>query len=99
MNIVSTCNRYNNEALRFINQRTYVIVSKDASGTLSFTPDNVYLNGKLAISGSFGMTTPAPRVMTGTTKTGYNGYRSNRIAGRAIHHEFTNYFKFKIINP
>jgi len=99
MNIVSTTNRYNNEALRFINQRTYVIVSKDASGTLLFTPDNVYLNGKLAISGSFGMPTTVARVVSSRAKTGYNGYRSNRIAGRAIHHEFTNYFKFKIINP
>jgi len=96
MNLVSTTSRFNNEALRLINQRTYVIVSKDASGTLSFTPDNVYANGKLIISGSFGMATPAPRIMTGAAKSGNNGYRSNRIAGRAIHHEFTNYFKFVI---
>lgn len=95
-NIVSTSYRVNNEKLRFINQRTYVIASKDASGNLVFTPDNIVQNEKVVISGGYGMTTPAPRIVTGAASKGYNGYRSNRIAGRAIHHEYTNYFKFAI---
>lgn len=96
-NIVSTAYRVNNEKLRFINQRTYVVVSKDALGVLTFVPDNIIQNEKVVISGAYGLVTPAPRIMTGTTpKVGNNGYRSNRICGRAIHHEYTNYFKFTI---
>lgn len=97
-NIVSTAYRVNNEKLRFINQRTYVTVSKDVTtGAMSFLPENVEVNDKVVISGAFGSVTPAPRIVTGTTSKGYNGYRSNRIAGRAIHHEYTNYFKFAIL--
>lgn len=94
-NIVSTNYRVNNEQKRFINQRTNIVVSKDASGNITFVPDNVYRDGKLVITGSYGMVTPLPRLVTGTV-AGNNGYRSNRIAGRAIHHEYTNYFKFTI---
>lgn len=98
LKIVSTAYRINNEALRFINQRTNVLVSKDANGGLTIVPDNVYQNGVLRVTGAYGMPTPAPRVMTGAApRPGNNGYRSNRIAGRTIHHEYTNYFKFTIV--
>lgn len=97
LNIVSTAYRVNNERERFINQRTYVKVSKDDNNVLTIVPDDIVQNGVLRIAGSYGMLTPAPRIMTGTARSGNNGYRSNRIAGRAIHHEYTNYFKFTIV--
>lgn len=97
-NILSTAFRVNNEKLRFVNQRTYVLVSKNDANALTIVPDNFYQMGELRITGSYGMVTPAPRIMTGAApRGGNNGYRSNRIAGRAIHHEYTNYFKFTIV--
>lgn len=99
-NIVSTAYRFNDEALRLINQRSNIIVSKDpATGAIIFTPDQVVQNGKTIIKGEYGFPTPAPRLMTAKLNTGNNGYRSNRIVGRAIHHEYTNYFKFTIQRP
>lgn len=97
-NIVSTVQRVNNDRLRLINQRTNIIVSKDASNNLTFVPDHVIINGREIIRGSYGMATPLPRIVTGTVPVGNNGFRSNRIAGRAIHHEYTNYFRFTIQN-
>lgn len=97
-NIISTAFRVNNEKLRFVNQRTYVLVSKDDAGALTIVPDNFYQMGELKIQGGYGLPVPAPRIMTGTApRGGNNGYRSNRIAGRAIHHEYTNYFKFTVV--
>lgn len=100
-NIVSTAYRVNNESLRLINQRTNIIVSKDqTTGAIIFTPDQVVSNGKVIIKGEYGFPTPYPRLVTSKlTTVGNNGYRSNRIVGRAIHHEYTNYFKFTIQHP
>ncbi len=95
-NIVSTMYRITNESKKLYNQHTNIVVTKDAAGALVFTPDNVYIDGNLAVKGSYGLVTPAPRLVMGTSKSGNNGYRSNRICGRAIHHEYTNYFKFAI---
>lgn len=97
-NIVSTMYRINKESKGLINQRTNILVSKDDAGKLVFTPQNVTVDGINMVVGEYGLTTPAPRIMTGTAQSGNNGYRSNRIAGRAIHHEYTNYFKFTIQN-
>ncbi|VBB48009.1 conserved exported hypothetical protein [uncultured Paludibacter sp.] len=97
-NIVSTMYRITNEPMKLFNQHTNIVVSKDASGSLTFTPDDVYIDGKLIIKGNYGLPVPVPRIITGTAKTGNNGYRSNRICGRSIHHEYTNYFKFTVQN-
>ncbi|MEZ7867726.1 MAG: fasciclin domain-containing protein [Paludibacteraceae bacterium] len=99
-NIVSTAYRVNNESMRLINQRTNVVVTKnETTGAIVFTPDQVMQNGKVVITGNYGFATPAPRLMTAKLTSGNNGYRSNRIAGKAIHHEYTNYFKFQLQVP
>lgn len=100
-NIISTAYRFNDEPMRLINQRSNIIVTKDpVTGAIIFTPDQVVQNGKVVIKGEYGFATPAPRLMTAKlTTVGNNGYRSNRIVGRAIHHEYTNYFKFTIQRP
>lgn len=96
-NLVSTALRVNNEALRLVNQRTYITVSKDASGNLTFTPNNFYnTSGTMTVSGAYGKNTPAAKIVLGAATKGNNGYRSNRIAGKSIHHEYTSYFKFAI---
>lgn len=100
-NIISTAYRVNDEAMRLINQRTNIVVTKnETTGAIIFTPDQIVQNGKAVISGAYGFPTPAPRLITNKLNTvGNNGYRSNRIAGRSMHHEYTNYFKFEIIRP
>lgn len=95
--IVSTMYKITNESLKLYNQNTNVIISKDENGKLVITPEDEYVDGQLVVEGSYGLTVPAPRIMTGKAKSGNNGYRSNRIAGRSIIHEYTNYFKFKVI--
>ncbi len=104
--LYSTMYRVNDEPMKLINQRTYVTIAKSLFNnyyTVSFTPEDFLLDGKVVITGGFGIaTTPtAPaRIITGTVSKGNNGYRSNRIAGKAIHHEFNNYLKFTTVkNP
>ena len=94
--IVSTMYRINDEELMLINQRTNVRIVKEAGGTLRFLPENVLVDLAVVAEGSMGMDSPAHVVAGAAPNGGNNGYRSNRIAGRAIHHEYTNYFKFTI---
>lgn len=99
-NIISTMYRINYEPMKLVNQRTNIRVTKDASGKIVFTPMNVILDGATVVVGSHGatgnpdLTRTKPTVLQGGG--GNNGYRSNRICGRAIHHEYNNYFKFTI---
>lgn len=93
--IASTMYKITNVPLGLVNQRTTVVVSKNADGSLNIAPQNVVVDGKTVVVGSQGVS--SYRIMTGKTSVaGNDGLRSNRIAGRSVLHEFYGYLKFQI---
>lgn len=93
--IAGTMYRINDDAQGLVNQRTTVVVTKNANGTLNFQPQDVVVNGQTLVVGSMGAANQ--RIITGTA-AGNNGYRSNRFAGKSVLHEFYSYFKF-VVQP
>jgi len=79
-----------NEALGLTNQSLLVEISKNTSGLLNFVPQSVKQGNTTLITGG---TSGTVRVQRGKV-TGYDSYRSNRIACKAIIHEINNYFTF-----
>lgn len=93
--ISSTMYRINNDALGLVNQRTSLVITKNASGALVFTPQDVVVNGTTVVKGTTGLATQ--QVMSGNSSNGgADNFRSNRFAGRSVIHEFYGYFKFEV---
>lgn len=96
---VSTMYRVNNDALGLINQRTSVRVSKNVStGQYVFSPQDVVVNGKTLIKAKANLSQILmPGLVSGSAAGSQNpSFRSNRIAGNGILHEFYGYFVFEV---
>lgn len=96
--LISTLLKINDEALDLTNERTFIEVSKTASGLLNFVPQNITLGSKILVTGT---TSGLVRVTRGGVlgSTVPNNFRSNRIACKAVLHEVNNYITFTLSNP
>lgn len=94
---ISTMYRVNNEALGLVNQRTSVKISKNTSnGQYVFAPQDVVINGKTVIKAKSNLSQLLMTAKVSGSSAENPSFRSNRIAGNAILHEFYGYFVFEL---
>lgn len=94
---IPTMMRANNPAAGLINEKTFMTVTKNVDGTISFVPNDITLGDKILVDGGIGTTVLQAASVINRTRLNANApFYSNFMGPRVVIHLVNNYHWFKI---